>query len=197
MIFSSCGFILGIHNPKMISTNENNKYSRKLKIDSDFYILNPEKFMSIYKDVESDSSLDFSKLYQPLQLIVFDKKRENICHLVNCYIGGNPLKWNRFNSFDSIPIKANGFGQPNYKVKYSEIFSYIENAPSNIEIEDIFEKYDYVYFIYYAKFINGFTKPFIKIMHQYQHKNTNEKIKYIYINNDNLLFYLSQKDKFK
>lgn len=186
MLFSSCGLLLGVRNPYDISENSINKFNRKNSI-SNYYELNDSIFFSTY-DPKVLEERSFDNLSQPLQLIVFDKNKQLICHLINCNIGGIPLKWNRYQSFDTVPVVPYDFLQPEYLVTLTEIQNLMIPKIENDQLEDILENYDYVYFVYYGIFLKGFAKPFLKYVQENAKLDPNKKVKVIYVNLDRFFY---------
>lgn len=76
-------------------------------------------FVSAYDSVKIHDRLSFDQFIQPMQILVFDKTKELITHLVNCNVGGLPLKWNRKGLFNHFPLRANGLYEPQHRVKLS------------------------------------------------------------------------------
>lgn len=190
--FASCKLFLGMKDPTMVAPVKIEQYNKKYKLDYS-YEVNPTQFYNTYKPLFADSNEQLlDNLYQPLQLIVFNKNKENICHLVNCNIGGFPkLQWNRYHSFDSLPVNPMDYRQPEYKVTMEEVFQTLSPTIAPEEMTSILTEYDYVYVVYYGTFMYGYSKPLLKLINKYKKDNKDAKIKYIYAYTDNLSYNLS------
>jgi len=116
-----------------------------------------------------------------MQIMVFNKERENITHLVNCYISSFPLKWNRTKSFDNFPLKANGLMEPAYKVSFQEIRSFTTPYISDEVADSIFSNNDYLYVVYYSKSFLSVSKGMFRNLDNHLGKYRNEKIATMYV----------------
>jgi hypothetical protein len=137
----------------------------------------------------------FSEYCQPMQIIVFDKKMNNIGHFINCNIGGLPLKWNRTNSFDSYPLKLNGLREPTRKVKFAELLNFINPSLTNKEIDSLFTKYDYIYVVYFSRCFYSLSKSMFKNIDRHLDKFKHEKLGVLYIFNEDIFVHLDSLKK--
>lgn len=192
---SSCGFNLGIKNPKNYTESDSENFHKKIAQNEKFYKINPAIFLELYDSIYKNDIDLFSELSQPMQIIVFNNKYENITHLVNCNIGGLPLKWNRTQSFDNFPIQANGLREPNYKVRIDEIRQYITPEIYQDEINEILESYDYLYVVIYTRFVYSLSKGMFANIKNHHQKFKNEKVKYIFVSAEDLYVELDKRKR--
>lgn len=125
-----------------------------------------------------------------MQLIVFDNSGGVITHLVNCNVGGLPLKWNRTSSFDHYPVSAHGLREPEYKLALEEIQSYIEPT---IDIRQLLKSHEYVYLIIYTRAFHVMAGSFYKNINRHAEKYASKSIKHIYVNAEDLYVELDKK----
>lgn len=189
LLGSSCKLLLGVRDPYPISELKLQQFNAKYDI-TQYYEIDNSRFFQTFA-FEDSATHKIDELSQPLQVIVFDQDRNNICHLINCNIGGLPLKWNRFQSFDSIPILPNDFLQPEHKVQIHELQQILKPKLTNAQVDKLFDDYDYVYFVYYAVFLKGFTKPFLRYIQNNISLAQDVKVKVVYINNDRFFYHLN------
>lgn len=78
LVFSSCTFLLGIRDPQPLDPQTMKKFNQKFKIQQ-YYAINPDSFLTVYGQQAQDTGgMIFDNLYQPLQLIVFDRDAHNL-----------------------------------------------------------------------------------------------------------------------
>lgn len=114
------------------------------------------------------------------------------CHLINCNIGGVPLKWNQYGSFDNVPVLPKEIPEPDYKVDYYEIGRYLDPEISKVEMEQYLLEYDYIYFVFYCKCLGSFTRTYLNLIKDYRDQHAGSKVKYIYVVTDPLLHHLEK-----
>lgn len=181
MCMSSCQMLLGIKKPKVYSDDKISKFHNKHIGESPMHKLNVDLFLLQYDSLKKQSINDFNDIAQPFQILVYDKNLDLQTHLVNCNIGGLPLKWNRTGSFDNYPIQANGLLQPKYKVDFNNIVNYIIPTISQEEVKDITNNYEYIYVVIYSRFVYSISKSYFKHLNEHKSKYADKMIKYIYV----------------
>lgn len=180
---SSCKFIFGIKKPQAYSDAVIKDWSKDFTSDGTLVRLDTTAFFKTYDSLRINDKSDFKDLCQPMHIIVFNKEIENITHLINCNVGGVPLKWNHFGSFDKVPLLANGILEPTYKVNFIEVSQYVEPRIDEQEVDRIFAANDYVYVVIFTRAFYGVTKGMFHYLdtHKKLLKEQGVKAKFIYV----------------
>ncbi len=126
--------------------------------------------------------------YQPLQIIYFDATNQMVSYYANCYAGGFPnLNWNRFDGFSSFPPKTLAPLDTLFSV--NKLLSYQLKVGSTQDSTQQ-SNYDYLVLVYWNRFLGRQSKRMIKLVQDNLKLSQSNKIKVVYINNDN--FFLNQ-----
>jgi hypothetical protein len=181
LLLSSCNFLLGIKQPKSYTQSKIESTTASFIVKDAVYRIDTAIFFNTYQDLKTSNALAYKNILQPMQLMVFDKNKNLITHLINCNIGGIPLKWNRTQSFDHYPIEARGITEPTYKVQFNDIQQYFVPQLTEEAWQNIFQTHEYVYVVYYTYAFKGVTKSLFKNLRQHQTTFADKKIKYIYV----------------
>lgn len=187
ILFSSCkSVLLGIKNPRKLSEQDILKAAIKYNIPvSDIYQMN--YFFLYYSEMIENSGVAPSVIkdhMQPLQALYYNKSGSLQSYHINCNastsIGG--VNWNKNKVMSSFPpisqIATDTFFPLN---RHLEFFKPIASTISFNR-----EDYDYIIILYWNVFMK---RPAKKLIHSVQ-KNISlagdQKVKVIYVNNDNL-----------
>lgn len=183
----SCNFILGIKTPRILTDKELDDFNKTIGIkDSTVYRLDANKFIEHFDSLKKAAPLQFKEIAQPMQIIVFDQDRRNIAHFINCNIGGVPLNWNRTGSFNDFPLMLKGILPPTYNLKYNEAMSYIVPTFKGVRNELDFGNYEYVYMIFYNRFVSKMTKTMFASIADHRKEFADNSVKFIYVFVDDL-----------
>ncbi len=177
------GGIYGFKKLKPLDEEALVKYSRKYNIPlADSYQLDTS-YMS-YLQSFSDEKFEDQKSnhYQPLQALYYGASGQLQSFHVNCYAGGFPnLKWNRSEMFSTFP--------PQQQAPLDSLL------PLDTQLEFIrpiamtneFSATDYDTFVvvYWNRFIGRQSKRLIRLVQHNSQLAPEQKIKTIYVNNDN------------
>jgi hypothetical protein len=135
-------------------------------------------------------SLDTSKFkqqvknhYQPLQALYYNKNGSLESFQINCYAGGFPnLKWNRNQTFETFI--------PKQQAPIDSILPLHTHLRFLIPLSQTKTKNPYTteYFIivHWNRFMGRQTKRLIRFVQKNAKLATNQEVKIIYVNNDNL-----------
>lgn len=194
LTFSSCNAVLttiyGMKSPGNYTPFEILNIGKQYKIDtSECFILQKtynNYFDSVgalygYNPNTCDTSQLFKNHYQPLQVLFFDKSGKLVAFQNNCYAGGFPnLRWNRHNTFDSIPAKS--VIPIDTLLKFSTLVNFI-NYPDGDKLNiGVLNDHDYHIAVFWTTFMGRQSKRLIRII---QDKYSNDKnISILYINAD-------------
>ena len=172
---------------KEYSFSEIRKISGKYKIEpGDLYILQStynEYFDSIgalygYNPNTCDTSQLIKPHLQPLQVLFFDKKGNLVAFHNNCYAGGFPnLRWNRYQSFDSVPAKT--VILPDTLLKFSTLIGFLTTTDANNPDIQGFDNYDYRIAVFWTTFMGRQSKRLIRIINDKYSEDKNISILYI------------------
>ncbi len=186
-LLSGCSTIFstlyGIKNYKKVDENIIVKYSKKYNIPlTDSYELDTS-YLSFLRRLDTALYKEQIKNhYQPLQALYYDNNGRLKSFQINCYVGGFPnLNWNRNDIMSSFPPKAQApidsiMDLPT-QIKHLRKLSYSKT----ISIDN----YDYHVIVYWNRFMGRQSKRLIRLVQQ-NSKNTDKKVKILYVNTDNI-----------
>lgn len=110
---SACSSLVGIKKVRAMTDMDIKSAATQNGIGTErIYKIDTAKIKRFYAFLKQENPTAYKDVFQPLQLRVFDSKGYNTMLLVNCYVGGIPLKWNRFNTFDSFPLRQSFLRNP-------------------------------------------------------------------------------------
>lgn len=183
---SSCGFILGI---KSVKDNSPSALQDKIqKYSMEDFIncrIDIEKYQSFYDTLKQTDSNLYRKLFQPLQLKVFDNSGIQMFHLVNCDVGGFPkLKWNREGTFDAYPPLPGRFRVVKSWLNFRDEITFYES----IGDIDIKENFDLSIIVFWSDMFYRNSKHLIDLVKTYLVSFDDKNIQLIFVNVDD--FYL-------
>lgn len=179
--------LYGIKNLEAVDEKTILRYSEKYNIpNSDSYVLDTA-YISFLFALDTMSFKEQRKNhYQPLQALYYGKDRQLKSLQVNCYAGGFPnLKWDRNETLKTFPPKKqapiDSIVSLNTQLKYLRpVFPTKPFSP---------EEYDYIVVIYWSKFMGRQSKRLIRYVDENVKLATDQKIKVIYVNTDNIFAY--------
>ncbi|MCF8298266.1 MAG: hypothetical protein K9J13_12035 [Saprospiraceae bacterium] len=199
IIFSLSGCMLmikttfGIQDPKIITNAETIKYAEKFKIPiEDNFSLDTTYFDFI---LSLDTNIYKSQIknhYQPLQALYFDSLG-NLCrYYINCYAGGFPnLKWNRNGKLNTFPPAEQA--PIDSIINLFKQLTFLNNCCNSDIITLTNLKPDYTVVVYWNHFMRRHSKRLIKLIKSNCELANGEKIKLIFVNNDNAFEYVNRK----
>lgn len=183
----SCGSLAGIKKISPLDDNLLLAKASELGIKSNLiFKIDTGKVKRFYSSIKQTNPTAYKDVFQPLQVRSFNKTGTNELYLVNCYVGGLPLKWNRNNTFDSFPLRQGQFLKPTIGGSLNEVLDYILPVRQASFTADELKHNDEIIFVYWAAFMGKNSEELIKYINGYQNKFSDKKIKIIWINVDNL-----------
>lgn len=114
-IVSGCRPILlkmaGIHEPRQMTTDDMNHWSKKMGIDTFPVFSLDTSFIEFVK--ENYKPEDLRHFIQPIVLTFYDSSSKLVSVSTNCMYPGFPtLKWSTNNSFDTFPARQSVYLEP-------------------------------------------------------------------------------------
>lgn len=186
MALNSCYPIMaiyGIKTPKRINQKQIEQISKRFELppadvfelDTNFY-----SFLNFYDTTIFKLSIKNHK--QPLQALYFNENAKLTSYQINCYAGGFPnINWERDSIFSAFPPKQQAPIDTLVSV-YAQI-KFLKPLTHSEKIQ--LDNDEYLVFVYWSKFMGRQTKRFLKLIEKNKSFSLNEKIRVIYINNDN------------
>lgn len=174
-VFSGCfKIIVGYHNPRVLSEKELQKYEKRLGITHTLF--NTHKYFEYFNVQNAEIK---KRMYQPCQLIIFNKERLKKW-VVNCDVGGFPkLQWNI-----SALLKNDTLGV------CSDSLSYIYSSV----IQTSFKEQDTTIIVLWSRVLN---KPSKQLIRDVQKSTQNSSAKVCYCNLDSFFVVLDNKQTIK
>lgn len=184
---TSCSPILvalyGVKNPELVDENTITHYSEKYSIHlTDVYQLDTlyNSFISSIDTTKYKKQQQFH--FQPLQALYYVRTGQLQSFHVNCYAGGFPnLKWDRDSILDIFPPKQQA--PVDSLLPFDTLLKFLKPLPSTDKL--ITANYDYIVVVFWNRFMSRQSKRLIRFIRENCKLATYEKVKIIYINNDN------------
>ncbi len=177
------GGIYGFKKLKPLEEETIAKYSRKYHIPlADSYQLDTSYMSYLQSFIDKKYEDQQSNHYQPLQALYYDASGQLQSFHVNCYTGGFPnLKWNRNEMFSTFPPQQQA--PLDSLLPLDMQLRFIRPMAST----KVFSTADYEAFVvvYWNRFIGRQSKRLIRLVQHNSQLETEQKIKIIYVNNDN------------
>lgn len=176
-------FVIGIHKPKEMDSNQLNKWSLTRKINNSPVFSLDTSYKSYIHSVYSDK-IKIKNLNQPIMIMYFTN--DSLSSLNNnCSFPGLPnLQWNKFGDFNQFPPTCHFPDSTYQKIKLSEINKYF--FPTNhLASQFKFSTGDCL-IVFSCKMLNRQSKHLISIILEKYSSNLSE---IIFVNNDNYIFH--------
>lgn len=160
-------------------------YSRRYNIPTDESYELDTAFFSFVGTIDTSTYREQIKNHlQPLQAIYFDNSGYTISYQVNCYAGGFPnLNWERdgiftvFPPLNQAPIDS--------LIPLDTLLRYLN--PNFDTVNDSLGQYDVLVVVYWSRFMGRQSRRFIRFVQENRSLSPNDRVKILYVNNDNLL----------
>jgi len=187
--FTSCAFIvttiMGLHNPSHKSNSQIDHAIVKLHIPNENTFVLDTSFENFSVEEAQYNGAASHDHLQPLQVSVYDSKGKLISFHINCYANGLfNLNWNSEERFNYFPPKT--AAPLDSSISRSKNISMIRDYKTGLLLTDNFREYDYLFIVYWNLFMKKQSKRLIKFIEKYRTLHADQKIKIIYVNNDNL-----------
>lgn len=186
LIATGCNPFLGIYGiktPKEINENKIERISKRFDLPrADVFELDTAFYSFLTSHDTVAFKLQIKNHIQPLQALYFNQTGQLISYQINCYAGGFPnITWERDSIFSVFPPRQQA--PIDTLVSVSTQIEYLNPLTHSEKINP--DNYDYLVFVYWSKFMGRQSRRFLKLVKNNRLLSENEKIRVVYINNDN------------
>jgi hypothetical protein len=192
LIFTGCSAsyiaLFGIKNLKPLDEKSILKYALKFNIPpEDNFELDTIFASFILSHDTSQYGEQMKNHLQPLQALYFDRTGRLHSFHVNCYAGGFPnLNWNWNGSLNQFP--PGELAPPDTLLPLNIQLNFLK--PLSFSSTFYSEEFDYLIFVYWSRFMGRQSRILIHSIQNNCKLAKHEKVKIIYVNNDNLFSHL-------
>jgi len=176
--------IYGVQDPEVLSKNQIINIAKENGIsEQNLFELDSNYLNYVYSKSKDVGNESIKYRTQPLQVMYYNDKNKLLSYHVNCLATGFPkLNWNSDKQFDTFVPKSQA--PTNQFFPLEELVQYFN--PISIKSLEM-RNYNYVIIIFWNAFMEKQSKHLIKtVRNNIKLKNTEDKVKIIYVNNDNL-----------
>jgi len=174
----------GMKKTKTVDETNIARFAKKYNVpESDNYELDTAYFSYLFSLDTTKYKYQIKNHYQPLQALYYDNSGQLKSFQVNCYAGGFPnLNWDRNEIMTTFPPKQqapiDSIVPLETHLKYLKPLSQTENIQT--------DHYDYIVIVHWNRFMGRQSKRLIRFVQDNSKLATDDKVKIIYANNDNL-----------
>ncbi|MFC5271270.1 hypothetical protein [Adhaeribacter terreus] len=190
LLCSGCTYLFstayGFKSPKKLNSDQIADQARKYNIPAEnSFELDITFFFGYLKSFDTIQYREQVKNhYQPLQALYFDKHGQLQNFHINCYAGGFPnMQWNRNGNFETFPPKPQA--PVDTLVSYQTLSRYLKPLSGTKPITVLAD--DYTVVVFWSRVMGRQSKRLIQSVQQNTAKSGNQKIRLIYVNNDDLM----------
>ncbi len=174
--------LYGIKSIKSLDKQDILRLANKYNIPSiDCYILDPD-YLNYLNSLDTINHKEHIKNHsQPLQALYYNKSGQMVSFHINCYAGGFPnLNWNPNKIMQAFPPQTQA--PLDSILSVVNHFNFLRPISGAVKINN--EKFDYLIFIYWNRFMGRQSKRLIQTIQKNSELSNPEKVRIIYINND-------------
>jgi hypothetical protein len=175
--------LYGMKMPKTMTEKSILKAGRKYHIPpEDSYQLDSTYRTYLFSQDTSKFKHQIKNHYQPLQALYYNKTGMLESFQINCYAGGFPnLKWNRNEIFEVFPPKQQA--PIDSLLTLNTHLQFLHPLSKNPEKDQ--SKIDYFVIVHWNRFMGRQTRRLIRCVQKSAKLTSDQKLKIIYVNNDN------------
>jgi hypothetical protein len=175
--------IYGIKTPKEIEEKKIERISKRFDLPSaDVFELDTAFYSFLTSHDTAAYKLQIKNHIQPLQALYFSQTGQLLSYQINCYAGGFPnITWERDSIFSVFPPRQQA--PIHTLVSVSTQIEYLKPLTHSEKIN--LDNYDYLVFVYWSEFMGRQSRRFLESVKNNRLLSENEKIRVIYVNNDN------------
>ena len=176
--------LYGMRMPKKMDEKSILKAGRKYHIPvEDSYQLDSTYRAYLFSQDTSKFKHQIKNHYQPLQALYYNKNGMLESFQINCYAGGFPnLKWNRNEIFEAFPPKKQA--PVDSLLLLNTHLQFLQPLSKTIGTNP--GKTDYLVIVHWNRFMGRQTRRLIRCVQKNAKLTTDEQLKIVYVNNDNL-----------
>jgi hypothetical protein len=187
-LMSSCASVIlgmyGIKNAKPVTEADVLKAAQSYDIPlENIYELKKEKLYYLFSLDSAKFSSSIQDHYQPLQILYYDRKENLISFHPNCYTGGFPnLKWNKNGKLNVFPPATSAPVDTIFPLQKQLEYLKPYSTTKTFNPSD----YSYVVVVHWNIHMGRQSRRLIEVVKHNLKFAKNEKVKVIYVNNDNV-----------
>jgi hypothetical protein len=180
-IFTS---MYGMKTAKYLNEDEIYHHAKKYNLPAENCFQTDSSFLNFIFSLDTAKyAVQIQNHFQSLKVLYYNNVGFMQAFHVNCYTGGFPnLNWNKNGAFDVFLPKQQA--DLDSILPLSKHLSYIRplSKAKAFSVSD----YDYVVFVFWSRHMGRQSRRFIKIINRNVNLASDQKVKVLYINNDNI-----------